>query len=383
MLKPQSKKLVYSLAWLIVMSTAALVTFAQATRAHELRPTIADIEISADHVNLTLFLVLEPIIAGIDLEGLTDTNDSPLSKEHDVLRALPPNELAAQFRTIWPDISKSIILRAGVANMAMHIDRIEIPEVGNTDLPRDSKVFLSAALPADNSAISLTWGKGLGLLALRQIGDAATYEAMLSGGDTSAKLPRNGTVIVGFSKFFMQYIRIGFQHIVPKGLDHILFVLGLFLFSAAFLPLLWQVTTFTLAHTITLALASLGVISVPSAIVEPLIAASITYVAIENIIGGELTRRRLFIIFGFGLLHGLGFASVLGEVGLQPARFLTGLIGFNIGVEFGQLAVIAAAFLLVGIWFRNKPYYRKLVIIPASTLIGAIGIYWFVTRIFF
>ena len=372
-----------SLALLLILSTTTLLTIAQPTKAHELRPSVADIEVTTDTVTLTLFLSLEPIISGIDLTDLADTNDSPLSGEHDALRALDSTGLETALRDYWPQFSQLIFLKAGDTSLAPKIVDVEIPEAGNIELPRDSVLTLSAELPAGNSAVSLTWGDSLGLLALRQVGEDAEYEAMLSGGDTSESLPRNGTITESFTSFFTQYIKIGFQHIIPKGLDHILFVIGLFLFSAAFRPLLWQVTTFTLAHTITLALATLDLIYVPATIVEPLIAASITYVAIENIIGGVLTRRRLAIIFAFGLLHGLGFASVLGEVGLQPTRFLTSLIAFNIGVEIGQLTVIAIAFLGVGLWLRHKPYYRKLIVIPASTIIGAIGAYWFITRAFF
>ena len=93
-------------------------------------------------------------------------------------------------------------------------------------------------------------------------------------------------------------------------------------------------------------------------------------------------RWRPALIFGFGLLHGLGFASVLGELGLQPGSFLISLIGFNIGVEIGQLAVIAAAFLAVGLWFGRKPWYRQRIAIPASAVIGLVGAWWFVERVF-
>lgn len=369
------KKAIITFAWLGLLSTHAL--------SHELRPSVADIDVTPNRVHLTLYLMLEPIIAGIDLEGLSDTNESPLSLKHDALRAMPPKRLAAELRSIWPNLSELMSVKAGNAEIQMNIVGIEIPQLGNLDLPRDSVLILTGQLPKDGTDVSLSWGKGLGLLALRQIGENATYEVMLTGGESSDNIPRTGTIVVTSSELFMQYIKIGFQHIVPKGLDHILFVLGLFLFSAAFRPLIWQVSTFTIAHTITLAMASLGVVSVPASLVEPLIAVSITYVAIENIIGGKLGARRLVIVFSFGLLHGLGFASVLGDIGVQPERFLTGLFGFNLGVEFGQLAVIALAFLTVGIWFRNRKNYRKFVVIPGSILIGAIGVFWAIERVLF
>ena len=139
------------------------------------------------------------------------------------------------------------------------------------------------------------------------------------------------------------YLVIGFEHIIPKGLDHILFVLGLYLFATKISQLILQVSIFTIAHTITLAMASLGYVKVPAIIVEPLIALSISYVALETLWHTKIGWSRLLIIFGFGLLHGLGFASVLMDIGLNSTHFITGLIAFNIGVEFGQLAVIIIA----------------------------------------
>jgi hypothetical protein len=178
-----------------------------------------------------------------------------------------------------------------------------------------------------------------------------------------------------------QYIGLGFTHILPKGLDHILFVLGLFLLSTRWKPLLIQVTAFTLAHTITLGLSIYGIVSLSPAIVEPLIAASIAYVAIENLVTAELKPWRAFVVFGFGLLHGLGFAGVLHEIGLPRSEFLTALLSFNVGVELGQLAVIVSAWLLVGLWWKTRSWYRARLVQPLSALIAAVGVYWTLERI--
>ena len=158
--------------------------------------------------------------------------------------------------------------------------------------------------------------------------------------------------------------------------------LGLFFLSPRLRPLLVQVSAFTVAHTATLALGTLGLVTVPPSVVEPLIAASIVYVGIENVFARQLRSDRVFVVFGFGLLHGLGFASVLGELGLADGQFLTSLLGFNAGVELGQLTVIAAAWLLLGFNFRSRLKYRGRVAIPASVTIAAVGGYWFVERVF-
>jgi hypothetical protein len=132
----------------------------------------------------------------------------------------------------------------------------------------------------------------------------------------------------------------------------------------------------------TLGLAAYGIVSLSPRLVEPLIALSIAYVAIENIWRPQLTPARIAIVFAFGLLHGLGFAASLSEVPMPRDQFFTALFSFNIGVDVGQLAVIAAAFLLVG-WFRDKPWYRRAIVVPACSLIGAVGVYWTVARTFF
>jgi HupE / UreJ protein len=183
---------------------------------------------------------------------------------------------------------------------------------------------------------------------------------------------------------FWYFVLQGFRHIVPEGLDHILFVLGLFFLSRSFKPLLWQITAFTVAHSITLALAMLDIVRLPSQPVEVAIAISIAFVAIENLFRQKLTVWRPLVVFAFGLVHGLGFAGafkeMLGESD-EPAtgEFVRMLVGFNLGVEFGQLAVVAAAFALAGaVW--KKEWYRARVAIPASLVIACFGIYWAITR---
>lgn len=177
-----------------------------------------------------------------------------------------------------------------------------------------------------------------------------------------------------------QYLGLGFTHILPRGLDHILFVLGLFLLSTRLKPLLLQVTAFTAAHTLTLALTIYGVFALPPSVVEPLIALSIAYVAVENLITSELQPSRVVLVFAFGLLHGMGFAGVLTDLGLPRSEFVTALLTFNVGVEIGQLAVIAAAFAVV-VGVRNRPWYRSRVVVPLSVAIAGVGLFWTLQRV--
>lgn len=180
-----------------------------------------------------------------------------------------------------------------------------------------------------------------------------------------------------------QYLALGFTHIIPKGLDHILFVLGLFLLATSLRPLLAQVTAFTLAHSITLALTMYGFVSLPSKVVEPAIALSIAYVAVENVVSTKLRTSRVAIVFCFGLLHGMGFAGVLRELGLPRREFVPALVAFNAGVEAGQLTIIACAFLAVALWWRHREWYRGRIVVPASLAIAATGLFWTVQRIAF
>lgn len=189
-----------------------------------------------------------------------------------------------------------------------------------------------------------------------------------------------------------RYLALGFHHIIPAGTDHALFIFGLFLLSTRFKDLLWQVTAFTLAHTCTLTLAALGLVSAPPALVEPVIAATIAFVALENVIlkparaetaaadRPPRLRARTLIAFAFGLVHGLGFATALSEVGLPAGQLAAALAAFSVGVECGHLAILLAAFAVLG-WCRGKRWYRPAVAVPLSLAIAAISLWWFVERV--
>lgn len=182
---------------------------------------------------------------------------------------------------------------------------------------------------------------------------------------------------------FWTYLQLGYTHILPLGLDHILFVLSLYILEPRLRPVLWQATAFTVAHSITLGLAMYGFVRPPSAIVEPVIALSILFVAIENIVSRRLNPWRLAVVFGFGLVHGLGFASALTGLGLPRNAYFGSLISFNVGVELGQVSVILLAWALVGRWAAGKPWYHRRVVVPVSAVIGLVAAFWTVQRVFF
>ena len=179
------------------------------------------------------------------------------------------------------------------------------------------------------------------------------------------------------------YLKLGFRHIIPLGPDHILFVISLCLLSTKIKTVIWQASAFTLAHTLTLALSMKNIMVAPPAVVEPIIALSICFVALENMLITELKAWRVLVVFMFGLIHGMGFASALNEIGLPRNQFYTSVLSFNIGVEIGQIAVIAAMFGLVISWWGKKPWYRKFIAYPVSAIIALIAAWWTVERVFF
>ena len=353
-----------------------------AVLAHEVTPTIGDLEVTDGTLKLDLRLNSEAYMAGIDLDRIGNTNEAAQSGDYDSLRALPPDALKERLDAFMPVWAQGITIEVNGAQVPLGLVATKVDPLEDVETPRTSHVTLSGTVDRNASELTLGWPRGAGALVLRQIGVEEPFTGIIEGGATSPVITLAGGDQLGGWATFVSYIPIGFDHILPKGLDHILFVLGLFFLSTRLGPLLWQISAFTLAHTVTLALGAMGWVSVPGSIVEPLIAASITYVAVENLITNKLSRWRPVVIFVFGLLHGLGFASVLEEYGLPEAQFFPALVGFNVGVEFGQLTVIAIAFALVGVWFRNKPWYRARIAVPASVLIALVGAYWFVERVF-
>ena len=351
------------------------------------------VEISANtkgRVTIEVRASIEALLTGIDAR-YKNTQDAPTAEEYDELRVLPPDQLQIAFEPFKAVFVEHLYLKADDVLVPLGIVDVTIPEPGYPKVPRISVIMLSGEL--DQSTTSLQWYYPA------RFGDNAVRVRQVDEDNeqwhwSQWQWLRNDKPSEPFSlealftqrpiaEVIVSYIVIGFEHILPKGTDHILFILGIFLLSTRLKPLLWQVTMFTVAHTLTLALSMKGVISLPENIVEPLIALSIAYIGIENIFAHSLHKSRLVLVFLFGLLHGLGFAGVLSEFGMPANAFATALISFNVGVELGQIAVIVIAYLLVGVWFRDKPWYRQRVIVPASLVISLIGLYWTYDRIVF
>jgi hydrogenase/urease accessory protein HupE len=355
----------------------------------EMRPAVAHLvighsgqyQLPDSQYLLAIVTNMESILAGIgDLPA--DAGSSPRIAEYNRLRALPPEQLRRQIEAQAPSYLDDIRLAFDGARAHPELIGIKVPPVGDLEFSRRTTLLLVGNVPAGASEITFNYPARYGGSVLRVDEDDRSDAVWLQAGQQSVPYMLGE----GFSErtlieVILSYTVLGFTHILPKGLDHILFVLGLFLLSTRNRPLLIQVTAFTVAHTVTLALAVYGVVSLPSSIVEPLIAASIAYVALENILTPQLKPWRVWVVFGFGLLHGLGFAGALQELGLPRANLLPALASFNVGVELGQLAVIALAFLAAGIVGRNHSWYRPYVVIPASATIAVVALFWTVQRL--
>jgi hydrogenase/urease accessory protein HupE len=254
----------------------------------------------------------------------------------------------------------------------------------NTASPAVATIRLTGPIPRDARRFTWTyaWTFASYGLTIRGAASENPTAEWLDGGESSTPFAMTSPAPqVNRLATAWRYLALGFTHIVPKGLDHMLFVLGIYLLSGRARSVLWQVSAFTIAHSITLGLSMYGLVAVSPTIVEPLIALSIAYVAIENIFLSELKSWRVALVFAFGLLHGMGFAGALKDLGLPRGEFVTALLTFNLGVEAGQLTVIGAAFMLVGWHCSNRAWYRSRIVVPVSTLIACTAVYWTIVRL--
>lgn len=350
--------------------------------------------------------------------GLGDVITAASSVKPASARAYEP--VGAELAKLLGPTSR-IVIDGVESPMPMLIDvLVQMPgEPGMTDktTPRLILHYSSTApLSAQKWGFVTKLSVGQYLFRVIQDGDPEPVAQWADSGKTTEPLsfeapPRNGVVNPnpgtvpqepskpgkGFPRLaatVAEYLKLGFTHIVPGGLDHVLFVLGLFLAAATLRTLLLQITAFTVAHCLTLALAVTGVVRVSPSVVEPLIAVSIVAVAVENLFARRVARSadgkvvervgprwvwRTGLVFAFGLLHGLGFAGVLTEIGLPEGGLVPALLAFNVGVEAGQIAVVVAAMVTIGL-FRGRAWYRMGVVVPASLAIAAVGVYWAIER---
>ena len=366
---------------------AILFFFSSTINSHEIKPAIVDLIIADGQASIDFKINAEQILSGVDASQYQDTNDAPQAELYDQFREKNEEELKQDIQQNWNLFQDQITIN-GLEGSSLSLVDLMIDQDVNPEYPRDTNLKTEA--PLNQNEITIQFATELGPVVIRQFEDISKenmiFSTYLQPGEISAELSPLSQATM--SQTIIEYIILGIEHIVPKGLDHILFIFGVFFFAVKLKPLLWQVTMFTLAHSLTLILASLKLVFIPASIIEPLIALSIGYVAFENIFQrqGKFHSRsnaiRYAVIFFFGLIHGLGFAFVLEDIGLPTGQLILSLLSFNIGVEIAQIGLVVLAYLLM--FYPSKQlWYRKAIQIPCSLVIGLIGIYWFFERVFF
>ena len=363
-----------------------LLFLIKSSYSHELRPAIANLDIyeknNIVNANLSIRLNLEAIITGINTSH-SNTEESEKSDEYQDLRRMNPTHLLRKFNSKIKNFDNKINLISNNRNLDLILLNIVIPEVGNTDSIRDTLVNFNIQ-EIDEENLQFYWNKNLGSIILRvnSVTQDPLYTELIDVGKRSKFFSTKTKTEITFFQNIKKYIQLGFKHIIPKGLDHILFVLALFLLSPKLRPLVFQISIFTLAHTITLILGVLNIIIISGTIVEPIIALSICFIAIENLFTKNINNLRPYVIFIFGLLHGLGFAGVLNKIGVSSNLFVSSLISFNVGVELGQISVIILSYIFIALLFQKRSWYRSRITQPISVVVAFIGFYWFIQRLF-
>mgnify|MGYP001298269454 FL=1 len=360
--------------------------FSTLTISHEIKPSIADFTYDENFLNIKIRLNAELILSNIDASKISNTNSSSLSDIYDKLRILNKIELEELFKSSWQEISTNIDIKINNETKKINLINIEVEDIKNFEISRDTHIYLQVLLNNNSEYFTFSWIKKYGPIIFRENNNDKLEDELiteyLQSGIVSNQFSFNEKNFKNRLNSFIKFFVLGVQHIIPKGLDHILFIFGLFLFSSSLKKLITQITIFTIAHSITLIFVSLSLMKINPQIVEPIIALSIVYVGIENIFKNYLKEYlRYVVILFFGLLHGLGFALVLSDIGYRSSELFLNLISFNIGIEVAQISIVLALYILIALNFAKYKNYRIFFQVPSSILISTIGFYWFLERI--
>ena len=367
----------------------ALLAVVSSANAHQ----VATVELEFQKLGNQWRLLGEMDIAYMLPESRNVPGGPPMSRA--AAMKAPPEELARIRRET--DVTLRKLIRLTFAGQDVDW-RIEFPDFEKQpfELPPEAgdiallttRIVMDARPGAGGLLAHWSGEEETELIILIEEGEDASIVSTLPGGrvmllrqtGSGAAAPVEKTVTGG-------WVQTGFRHVIPQGRDHILFILGLFLLAPSWRALLGQSLLFTLAHSVTLALSVFSLVHIPGEIwgirspIEVLIAVSIAWIGLENLLVRKLGKQRLILVFCFGLLHGLGFASSVADKleGIPASRLAGPLLGFNVGVELAQIAVLAAAFLLL----RLLRKWTLQVQTVGSALVALAGIAWAVQRVFF
>jgi len=356
---------------LVLLVLFSLLPFQEAA-AHDPGLSSLTIRTHPNGLEATLTLAVKDVaqLVALDYDGDGIVTQAEFAGGRSQLEAV----VAAQL-IIAPDgkVVRSELIRSHLDednNVEVHLDfhtavvsTLEIQSKLITSLPNGHRQYLRVE---DFTGKTITEGL------LSAAADRATAQMTL---------PNPSVAVRETASSFADFLALGVKHILT-GYDHLLFLLGLLVVARGFASSLKIITGFTIAHSFTLALATFGLVQIPSRIVEPLIAASIIYVGVDNLFRGDNPNARQLLTFGFGFIHGFGFASALREMGIgsRTGGIVLPLFSFNVGVELGQIMVAAAA--LPVIWrLRESPIFIAQWVPACSTTVVLLGSFWFLERV--
>jgi hypothetical protein len=376
------KSRLYFGATLVLFFLGLAANFAS---AHPVQFTILQIKVESDGKFRAMLNI--DILA----YALHKTSESSTNEELQTLLDGPRSVLAKDLTDAGERFRHEVVVRTDVGDAL--VSSWKLPGLAEVDAILAQKIHPSILMPGEID-FSGTLPPNARTLSIRLpfvLGDTARFYELPQGESFSEAVPAGGyssNVEIEFQsvktldlvRAFGRFAALGFMHMIPDGLDHTLFVLSLFLLSNRLVSLLWQTAVFTTAHSLSLWLSVYDSMRLPPSITQSLIAVSIFVIAIENLFSSELKPWRLLVIFIFGIIHGLDFATAFERADFSPNDTFIGLIGFNVGLECGQLGIFLLAFLAIG-WFRSRTWYRIRIVIPTSCVMAFTASIWMIHRI--
>ena len=369
---------------IITFITFIFLNFFNYLYAHEIKPAVVEFNKIENHISIVLTFNAEAFLANIDASVHKETKNSSNSKIYDELRLLSEEILKERVFKSKDQITNSIFIKTSEKTLNLKVVEIDVLEEKDIEKVRFTKIYFKTDNQIIETPITFSTKKIFGPLIFKNFSnidkntDKPQSQWLKPGNQTSnlgiLQVKNNTT------NFSILGIWNGILQIILYGFDHILFILGLFFFSHKLKPLLIQVTTFTIAHSITLIFGGLGYITISPLIIEVIIAASIIWIGFENLFRKKMKVSRLGVIFTFGLIHGLGFASMFKPKGLEGTDYYLNLLSFNIGIELGLLITLLPLIILIPL-FNRLSWYRILIAMPASIIIALFGVEMFIDRI--
>ena len=351
-----------------IIALIFLLSFAQFSAAHDPGLSSADLTIKAQGVDAKITFALQDIEAFVPMDSDQDAEVSNAERE-----AVKPKIAEWVIQGIQLKLDGQVVQpsAAGVVNF---------DEKNNAFIEFNYSQTPSQQLQLQANFLSKLPNTHKQFLSIKNVAGHGLGEKMLSQQDHAFTLLLADNGESHTAPTFMGFLELGIEHILT-GYDHLLFLFSLLVVTREFWAAFKIITFFTIAHSITLALAAMNLVDIPSSIVEPLIAATIIYVGVENIIRGDHPKGRQWLTFFFGLIHGFGFAAVLREMGISSLEtgILVPLFSFNLGVELGQITVAAIVLPIVW-WLHKKPAIEPYLTKVCSVIASLAGAYWLIER---